>query len=85
MVASRNSVKVYADNSFYHIYNRGVEQRPIFTDEQDYAVFLSYIKTYILPKNALSLQAILLSNDSSAKDKDKALKLLNLKKSLLLL
>ena len=79
MVASRNSVKVYADNSFYHIYNRGVEQRPIFTDEQDYAVFLSYIKTYILPKNALSLQAILLSNDSSAKDKDKALKLLNLK------
>lgn len=41
---ARNSVKIYVTNSFYHIYNRGVEKRNIFEDEQDYKVFLNYLK-----------------------------------------
>ena len=46
---SKNSIKVYVDDSYYHIYNRGVEKRIIFQDEQDYKVFLSYLKEYLSP------------------------------------
>lgn len=41
---SRNSVKVYVENGFYHVYNRGVEKRIIFEDDQDYKTFLKYLK-----------------------------------------
>lgn len=40
----KNSLKVYIENGYYHIYNRGVERRTIFEDDQDYGVFLSYLK-----------------------------------------
>ncbi|MEX2012998.1 MAG: transposase [Candidatus Levyibacteriota bacterium] len=44
---AKNSVKQFVENGYYHLYNRGVEKRDIFLDEQDYAVFLSYIKQYL--------------------------------------
>lgn len=44
---ARNSVKIYLENTFYHVYNRGVEGRDIFGDRQDYKVFLSYMKRYL--------------------------------------
>ncbi len=44
---AKNSIKTYVDNSYYHLYNRGVEKRIIFQDEQDYKVFLSYLKFYL--------------------------------------
>ena len=47
---SKNIIKTYLENGYYHIYNRGVEKRKIFLDEQDYKVFLSYLKLYLLPK-----------------------------------
>lgn len=46
---AKNSVKTYIENGFYHVYNRGVEKRNIFQDEQDYCVFLAYLKTYLSP------------------------------------
>ncbi len=46
---AKNSVKFYIPNSIYHIYNRGVEKRIIFEDEQDYKVFLNYLKEYLSP------------------------------------
>ncbi len=76
-MASKNSTKIYVPNSYYHIYNRGVEKRIIFQDEQDYSVFLSYLQTYLTPKDEKALQIILNSDESSPKDK--ALKLLRLK------
>lgn len=79
LMASKNSVKIYSPNSYYHLYNRGVEQRSIFLDAQDYAVFLSYLKTYLLPKNVISLQKIITSENASPKEKDNALKMLKLK------
>lgn len=78
-MAAKNSIKEYVENSFYHLYNRGVDKRPIFLDSQDFAVFLSYLKTYLLPKDELGLQAIIASHDSSASEKSNALKLLCLK------
>lgn len=40
----RNSIKIYVQGGYYHVYNRGVEKRIIFKDGQDYKVFLSYLK-----------------------------------------
>ena len=45
----KNTVKVYIKEGFYHIYNRGVEKRTIFENDQDYKVFLKYLKEYLLP------------------------------------
>lgn len=46
---SRNIVKEYVKGGYYHIYNRGVEKRNIFQDEQDYKVMLNYLKEYLSP------------------------------------
>ncbi len=75
---SKNSVKEFVADSFYHIYNRGVEKRLIFQDAQDYAVFLLYLKTYLLPKDEKALQATLSDPEVLWKEKDKVLKLLRL-------
>lgn len=45
----KNSIKVYVEESFYHIYNRGVEKRTIFEELQDYKVFLKYLKESLSP------------------------------------
>ena len=52
-MASKNSRKIYISNSFYHIYNRGVEKRIIFLDEQDYRVFIKYLEIYLTPKDEI--------------------------------
>ena len=46
---SRNVVKTYVKDGYYHIYNRGVEKRKIFKSSQDYKVFLKYLKEYLTP------------------------------------
>jgi len=46
---AKNAVKTYAENSFYHMYNRGVEKRDIYIDKQDHKVFLGYLKQYLSP------------------------------------
>ncbi len=75
---SKNEVKIYIENGYYHIYNRGVEKRNIFEDEEDYHVFLSYLKAYLLPKNTKELQERLIDPNTSYKEKDKIIKLLRL-------
>lgn len=46
---AKNLIRIDLENSYYHIYNRGVEKRIIFEDEQDYKVFLKYLKDYLSP------------------------------------
>lgn len=48
---AKNSLKIFAENTYYHIYNRGVEKRNIFIDNQDYEVFLHLLKYYLSEKN----------------------------------
>jgi len=49
---AKNTVKIYIENGIYHVYNRGVEKRCIFQDEQDYKVFLKNLKeTLSTPTN----------------------------------
>lgn len=44
---AKNILKEFASESYYHVYNRGVAKQNIFLDEQDYKVFLSYLKIYL--------------------------------------
>lgn len=46
---SKNIIKQYVKNGYYHIYNRGVDKRTIFQNENDYVVFLRFLKEYLLP------------------------------------
>ncbi|MDP4030928.1 MAG: transposase [Patescibacteria group bacterium] len=46
---SRNIIKEYKENTYYHIYNRGVDKRIIFSDKNDYKKFLGYLKFYLSP------------------------------------
>lgn len=46
---AKNALKHYEENGYYHLYDRGVAKNEIFLDEQDYAVFLSYLKEYLSP------------------------------------
>lgn len=75
---SKNSIKIYTEDSYYHIYNRGVEKRLIFQDTQDYSVLLSYLKEYLTSKNELELRQKLSDPNTSYKEKDKILKLLRM-------
>lgn len=75
---ARNRTKQYIANSYYHIYNRGVEKRLIFLGEQDYAVFLSYLKNYLMPKSEKELIQRFSEQDISPQEKDKIIKLLRL-------
>lgn len=47
-------------------------------DQQDYAVFLSYLKEYLLPKNEKELYEKLSDPQISSKEKDKTLKALRM-------
>jgi putative transposase len=75
---AKNSIKQYIENGYYHIYNRGVEKRPIFLDEQDYGVFLSYIKEYLSSKDINSLQKQLALASTDWREKSNILREINL-------
>lgn len=44
---AKNAVKQYIEQSYYHVYNRGVEKRVTFQDERDYATFMNLLKRYL--------------------------------------
>jgi putative transposase len=75
---ARNSRKQYVEDGYYHIYNRGVEKRQIFMDQQDYGVFLSYLKEYLLPKDVKALMKRLADPNLPLKEKRKVLNQLKL-------
>lgn len=75
---AKNTIKRYVENGYYHLYNRGVEKRIIFLDKQDYAVFLSYLKEYLLPKDDQDLRERLSDPTISARERDRIIKILHL-------
>jgi len=52
---SRNVIRWYTPNSYYHIYNRGVERRDIFLDVADYKMFLYYLFIYLAPPSLIEM------------------------------
>ncbi len=53
---ARNSVKLYLENSYYHIYNRGVDKRIIFQDKLDYKIFLTYLCNYLSKRSIFRVE-----------------------------
>ncbi len=51
---TKNTIKTYIENGYYHIYSRGVDKREIFLDQQDCAIFLYYLKIYLSNPEDLS-------------------------------
>lgn len=75
---AKNSTKTYLESGYYHLYNRGVEKRLIFLDQQDYGVFLSYLKEYLLPKEEEKLREKLADSQVSSVERNKLVKKLTL-------
>lgn len=75
---AKNVIKPYVAQGYYHVYNRGENRADIFLDDQDYGVFLSYVKTYLLPKSTKELQQIIVNPETSWKDRAAAHRLLRL-------
>lgn len=75
---AKNSIKQYVEKGYYHLYNRGVEKRTIFEDEQDYGVFLGYLKEYLIEKDEEALREKLADKSISGKEKDRISKVLQL-------
>jgi putative transposase len=46
-MSSKNRIKQYAPDSYYHVYNRGVNKKVIFNTPKDYAVFLNILKRHL--------------------------------------
>ncbi|MBI4079124.1 MAG: transposase [Candidatus Levybacteria bacterium] len=85
---TKNSIKSYVEDGYYHIYNRGVEKRKIFQSQQDYAVFLSYLIEYLMPKNEKELYKRLADPAISYKEKAniiRALRMNNFAEEIILL
>jgi putative transposase len=76
---AKNSLKTYVEGGYYHIYNRGVEKRDIFLNEQDYAVFIDYLKQYLSPKDDNLLIKLAQDPKASFKEKNRLFRTLNLK------
>jgi len=51
---SRNIVKDFAPESYYHIYNRGVAKQPIFLDSRDKQRFLALFERHLSHKESLN-------------------------------
>lgn len=45
----KNVIKSYKPESFYHIYNLGIENKIIFQDEVDYQTFISFLDQSLTP------------------------------------
>lgn len=63
VVPQRNTIKIYVEDAYYHVYNRGVEKRNIFLDESDYKFFLHLLKLYLSPDNSRIPSALMTRRD----------------------
>ena len=48
---TRNRVKIYVSDMYYHVYNRGWNRSEIFIDEEDYHYFESLIARHVSPED----------------------------------
>ncbi len=54
----RNTYKVSLDDSYYHVYSRGVAKQPIFIDDKDYAYFMALLERYLGGEEAASAYGV---------------------------
>jgi putative transposase len=68
---ARNASKIYLEDGYYHISNRGVDKQRIFLDSQDYAVFSGYLKDYLSPRDEKALLKVVSDPQISAQEKNR--------------
>src|SRR3989344_6029163 len=44
---AKNLLRVTEEGAYIHVFNKGVENRVIFTEPQDYEIFLGYLRDYL--------------------------------------
>lgn len=44
---AKNTVRDYQENSYYHVFNKGLNKNKIFKDHADYEVFIGMLKRYL--------------------------------------
>src|SRR3990167_1513520 len=49
-MSAKNPSGIGKEGAYYHVYNKGIEDRIIFADDADYQVFLGYLEDYLSPK-----------------------------------
>lgn len=49
---AQNLYRTNEEGTYSHVYNKGIENRIIFVDEDDYRVFLGYLEEYLSPLKA---------------------------------
>ena len=76
---AKNSQKTYVEGGYYHIYNRGVEKREIFSNDLDFAVFINYLKQYLSPQDPSIMLKLNTNPDFSAREKQRIRKALSVK------
>lgn len=46
-------IRSFEENSYWHVFNRGVDKRKIFLDEDDFKIFKYYLYIYLSPIDAI--------------------------------
>lgn len=54
---TRNRVKIYVPDVYYHVYNRGWNRSEIFIDDDDYNYFESLLVRHLSVKNTRTKRA----------------------------
>ncbi len=75
---SRNRLKIYLPNTFYHCYNRGVAKQTIIRDEQDMTILLRYLGDYLDEKDTQTLATIISEPGYLEYERERARNLLRL-------
>src|SRR3990167_10261433 len=56
---ARNLSRINEDGVYLHIYNKGIENRAIFNDKQDFHVFVGFLEEYLsTPKDAEATKTV---------------------------
>lgn len=75
---SRNRLKIYLPDTFYHCYNRGVAKQPIVRDDQDMTILLRYLGDYLEEKDTQRLISIITEPGHEEYEREHARNLLRL-------
>lgn len=59
---SRNIVRLDSSDSYYHVYARGINKQPIFSEPSDFSYFMYLLERYLAKKQSKSKQGILYPN-----------------------
>ena len=69
---SKNSVKVYVDKAYYHLFNRGINKQNIFLEPEDFLKFIRIIANLLSEQKAIfnltTLKFDIVLNDNKLKD-----------------